>query len=102
MKYRRRMLAGLVAAGTALALVPATASAAAPDPVEQGVKLCVRQGGQPSHPSAETYVCSRPAEVGVPFVPFSSRDLQQAGRLCERNGGVFSPDPAAYSCRFTI
>ena len=102
MRYRRRMLAGLATAGTALALVPATASAAAPDPVEQGVKLCVRQGGQPSQPSAETYVCSRPAEVGVPFVPFSSRDLQQAGRLCDRNGGVFSSDPAGYSCTFTI
>jgi len=82
--------------------VPATASAAAPDPVAQGVKLCVRQGGEPSQPSTMTYVCSRPVQVGVPFAPFSTHDLDQAGRLCTRNGGVFVGSAAGYSCDLPI
>ena len=103
MNYPRRMLAGLVAAGTALALVPAAALAAAPDPVEQGVKLCVRQDAIPSS-SPTGYQCTtQPPEQQQVAPPFSNSDVDQARKLCARNGGTFTVlNPQTYTCDFPI
>jgi hypothetical protein len=109
MKYPRRMLGGLATAGTALALIPATAGAAAPNPVDTGVNLCAKQGGSPATFTDETtltygYRCLDPTpgsgggSVGV----ISARELAQADRLCVRNGGTFSGDPVLYTCTFRV
>ena len=103
MKYRRRMLAGLVAAGTALALVPATASPSAPDPVEQGVKLCLRQEAIPSSSTTGYQCTTQPAQQQQVAPPFSNRDIDQARKLCARNGGTFTDfNPQTYTCDFPI
>ena len=110
MKYPRRMLGGLATAGAALALIPATAGAAAPDPVDTGVNLCVKQGGVPVTFTDETtatfgYTCLDPGagSGSVGDSPISARELAQADRLCVRNDGTFSVT-AVYACtfRFTI
>ena len=101
MNYPRRMLAGLVTAGTALALVPATASATAPDPIDQGVKLCLRQNAIPSSSTMGYQCTTQPPQQQQVAPPFSNRDIDQARKLCARNGGTFTDvNPQAYTCDF--
>jgi hypothetical protein len=103
MNHRRRMLAGLATAGTALALLPAAASGAAPNPVEQGTKLCLRQDAIPSSSTTGYQCTTQPPEQQTVAPPFSSRDLDQAGRLCGRNGGTFVVvNPQTYTCTFPV
>ena len=76
------------------ALVGATsATATPPNPVDQGQKLCARQGGE-FFDFSPSYFCV--------LYPFTDRQVSQAQRLCERNGGVFNGFalPNRYDCNF--
>ncbi len=85
----------LVALTTVVAAmgVGATSATAAPDPFAQAFRLCERQGGDfGTNPLG--YSC------GVPGV-LTDRDLVQAARVCNRNGGGFlNLSSNVYGCTF--
>ena len=83
----RRVIA-LATVAAALALGATSATAARPTPQEQGVRHC---GGWSSGPNS--YSCQG---------DFTERDLTQARRLCERNGGLFVPGLNRYDCYLSI
>ncbi len=89
-----RRLIALTIVVAALGVGATSASAAGPDPYAQGQRVCERQAGLFGGIGGFYYSC---VSISGDFL---ERQIQQASRLCVRNGGYLEPYGYYYFCYF--